>query len=163
MLYLVDKLRKLIKLFSFVLVLSGFLFSGSISAAETILSEENPFAENHVILQVSDNDTKKFSTVLDIANNLIKHYQGPDMIDIEIISFAAGVPLVFDTKSNSNKSRINSLMANGVRFYVCLNTIDTIERKTSKRPKILDGVTGVQTGVAFMIDEVKKGYLLVHP
>lgn len=171
MLYSIGSTRTLTKLLPCFLILGMCTFSGPILTAETQapirpsveLSEENPFAENYIILQVSDNDPVKFSTVLDIANNLIKHYKSPDMVDIEIISFAAGVPMTFNTKSNSNISRIKSLMANGVRFYVCLNTIDTIERKTKKRPDILDGVIGVQTGVAFMINEVKKGYLLVHP
>jgi uncharacterized protein len=61
------------------------------------------------------------------------------------------------------KTRITSLMAQGVRFYVCGNTLDSIERRDGKRPAILDGVEVVQTGVAFMVDEIKRGYIHVQP
>ena len=54
-------------------------------------------------------------------------------------------------------------MKNGVRFYVCLNTIDTIQRITGKRPVLLQGVEGVQTGVAFMLEEIDAGYTHIHP
>ena len=50
-----------------------------------------------------------------------------------------------------------------VRFYVCGNTLDTIERRDGSRPALIDGVETVQTGVAFMIDEVQKGYVHVYP
>jgi hypothetical protein len=111
---------------------------------------------------VSDADASKYSTTLDIANNLIKHYGSPDLIDIEIIAFGKGVGMLFK-EQKSNASRIESLMDNGVRFYVCLNTIDTLYRKTGKLPVLFPGVEGVQTGVAFMLDEIKAGYTHIHP
>lgn len=138
----------------------------------TLASEEKPFAEKHIILQLSDSDPNKYTAVLDIANNLIKHYEGPDFIDIEVIAFGQGVEVYFTDSSsaenpkglaNKNEQRVNSLLDNGVRFYVCLNTLDSIQRKTGKRPEILDGVIGVQTGVAFMLEEITNGYTLIHP
>lgn len=125
-------------------------------------SDEKPFAERHVILQVSDADPSKYTAVLDIANNLIKHYNGPEYIDIEIIAFGAGVYMLTG-ESNQNRSRINSLIANDIRFYVCKNTLDSIQRKTGVRPPILAGVVGVQTGVAFMLDEIQAGYTPIRP
>ena len=124
--------------------------------------EDKPFAEQHVILQVSDDDPTTYTAILDISNNLIKHYQGPDFIDIEVIAFGKGVQIFF-SGDNPNRSRISSLMDNGVRFYVCLNTIDSIQRRTGKRPELLEGVAGVQTGVAFMLDEIQAGYTHIHP
>ncbi len=125
-------------------------------------SEDKPFAEQHVIFQVSDADPAKYTTTLDIANNLIKHYQGPDFVDIEVIAFGSGVQMLLE-KDNPDRERISSLMKNGVRFYVCLNTLDTMQRRTGHRPVILPGVEGVQTGVAFMIEEIQAGYTHVHP
>ena len=125
-------------------------------------SDEKPFATKHVILQVSDSDPTKYQTTLDIANNLIKHYNGPDYIDIEVIAFGRGINMYVDN-NNPNGLRIKSLISNGVKFFVCLNTLDTIERKTSKRPDILEGVVGVQTGVAFMLEEITDGYTHIHP
>ncbi len=56
-------------------------------AAEVKTSEFKPFAEKHVILQLSDQVNE--AVVLDTANNLIKNYGGPDMIDIEIVTFGS--------------------------------------------------------------------------
>ena len=129
-------------------------------------SEQKPFAEKHVILQLSDSDPSKYTAILDISNNLIKHYKGPDFIDIEVIGFGRGVEVYFADKNgeaNPNKQRISSLINNGVRFYVCLNTLDTIQRKTGNRPELLEGIIGVQTGVAFMLEEVTNGYTHIHP
>jgi len=142
----------------------GLLLGGVMSnaAAETLLNEEKPFAEVHVIMQVSQADPGRHTLVLDIANNLTKHYGGQDMADIEIIAFGPGVPLLF-AADNVNQARIESLMAHGVRFYVCGNTLDTIEHKAGKRPAVLAGVTTVQTGVAFMLEEISRGYTHIHP
>jgi len=122
-------------------------------------SDEKPFAEAHVILQLSDQERE--AVVLDTANNLIKHYGGPDFIDIEIIAFGPGVRLLF--ADSEHEVRIDSLVENGVRFYICENTLDTIERKTGVRPEIISHAISVQTGVAHILKKVAEGYTLVRP
>jgi hypothetical protein len=46
---------------------------------------DKPFAEHRIVLQSSDDDSKKQSLVLSVANNLIKAY-GPDKIAIEVVA-----------------------------------------------------------------------------
>lgn len=136
------------------------LWSGT-AWGEAALNEDKPFADTHVILQVSQSDPVRHGLTLDIANNLGKHYGGSDMVDVEIIAFGGGVPMMF--AGSALDARINSLMAQGVRFYACGNTLDTIERRDGKRPRVLPGVETVQTGVAFMVEEIKRGYIHVQP
>lgn len=138
------------------------LVFGTVANAAEPLNEEKPFAESHVILQLSQPGADRQGLVLDISNNLAKHYGGHDMVDIEVIAFAQGVPLLF-AKDNANQARIESLMAQGVRFYICGNTLDTIERRDQKRPDILPGVVVVQSGVAFMLEEQRRGYTIIQP
>ena len=128
-------------------------------AAEAAIEEFKPFAEKHVILQLSDQSNE--AVVLDTANNLIKNYGGPDMIDIEIVTFGKGVRLLFD--ESEYQIRIASLVENGVRFYVCKNTLDTMERTHGIRPKINPVAIKVQAGVAHIIDRVDAGYTLIRP
>jgi hypothetical protein len=118
-----------------------------------------PFAEVHVVLQLSDQANE--AVVLDVANNLIKNYGGPDMIDIEIVTFGKGIRLLF--ADSEHEQRIASLVDNGVRFYVCENTLDTIERKTGVRPVMTEHADYVRAGVARIIDSVAAGYTLVRP
>ena len=122
-------------------------------------SDEKPFAETFLVLQLSDQE--KESVVLDVANNLIKHYGGPDFIDIEIVTFGPGVRLLYE--DGKYQSRISSLVDNGVRFYICENTLDTIERNSGTRPTTNPNAISVQAGVAKLIESVARGYTLVRP
>jgi len=131
------------------------------NAAEFPDEDPKPFAEARVILQLSDGDERKQSIVLDVANNLIKHYGGPDMIDIEIVAFAQGIELLF--ADNPRSERIDSLVVSGVRFVACMNTVDTLERTTGKRPTLTEHAIPVQTGVAHIVQRANEGYTLVRP
>lgn len=144
----------------FILFLSFFL-SISTAFSEEALNDDKPFAETHVIMQVSDAEPVHYGAVLDISNNLTKRY-GQEMIDIEVIAFGVGVPMLL-AENNKYAARIASLMEHGVRFYICGNTLDTLERKHHKRPELLPGVQVVQTGVKFLIDEIQRGYIPIHP
>ena len=137
-------------------VLSAFAVAG-----EEVINDKKPFAEAHIILQLSDEDTKKQSTVLDIASNLIKHYGGPDSVDVEIVAFGPGI-WIYEA-SNPLASRIESLRVSGVTFTVCKNTLDTLARSKGQAPTMVDGLNYVQTGVAHIHDQVKKGYVLIRP
>ena len=118
-----------------VLLVGNFLM---FTATAEALNPEKPFAERHVLLQVSDGDPAKFSLALDVANNLIRHYGGTDNIDVQIITFAGGVNMLTRPDSNPNFERIKSLMDSEVTFVVCLNSLDTIKRKTGTRPVVFD-------------------------
>ena len=137
------------------------VLSLGIVQAQEGLNDDKPFADTHIIMQVSDADPVHYQAVLDISNNLTKGY-GQEMIDIEIIAFGAGVRMLL-AKDNKFSKRIASLQEHGVRFYICGNTLDTMERKSHKRPEILQGVKVVQIGVKFLIDEIKRGYIDIHP
>lgn len=124
------------------------------------MSESKPFAEKFLLLQLSDGEEEKQDKVLSVAANLLEYY-GPDAIDIEITTFGPGVRLMYS--DNSRRERISSLMAQGVRFTVCMNTINTIERDTGTRPDLHPESIPVDVGVAHILDEVEAGYVLVRP
>ncbi|QSP93890.1 hypothetical protein LPB19_11870 [Marinobacter salinisoli] len=124
------------------------------------LNEDKPFAEQFLLLQLSDDQPEKQNMVLSVAANLLQHY-GPDSIDIEITTFGPGVALLVN--GNSRTELISSLMAQGVRFSVCMNTVETIERSTGRAPDLHPDSVRVQVGVAHILDQVKKGYVLVRP
>ena len=51
--------------------------------------EEKEFAEHKFVLQISDMDPAKQTIVLNVANNIMKHY-GPDNAEVEIVAFGPG-------------------------------------------------------------------------
>jgi intracellular sulfur oxidation DsrE/DsrF family protein len=121
---------------------------------------DKPFAEHRIVLQLSDNDPKKQSLVISVAYNLLKAYD-PDKVAIEVVTFGPGIDLL--RSENPNRKLVESLVAQGVRFDVCLNTVDTIERETGKRPDIIPAATPVQVGVGQILSLTENGYTLVRP
>jgi uncharacterized protein len=133
----------------------------SLSArAEPAPLPDKPFAEHRIVLQLSDNDPKKQGLVISVAYNLLKFYD-PDKVAIEVVTFGPGIDLL--RPENANRKLVESLVAQGVRFDVCLNTVDTIERETGKRPEIIPAATPVQVGVGQILLLTENGYTLVRP
>ena len=122
--------------------------------------QDKPFAEHKVVLQLSDNDAKKQALVISVAYNLLKAYD-PDKVAIEVVAFGPGIDLL--RTESSNRKLVESLIAQGVRFDVCLNTVDTVERETGKRPDIIPAATPVQVGVGQILYLTENGYTLVRP
>jgi intracellular sulfur oxidation DsrE/DsrF family protein len=122
--------------------------------------QDKPFAEHKIVLQLSDNDAKKQALVISVAYNLLKAYD-PDKVAIEVVAFGPGIDLLLT--DSSNRKLVESLIAQGVRFDVCLNTVDTVERETGKRPEIIPAAIPVQVGVGQILHLTENGYTLVRP
>ena len=122
--------------------------------------QEKPFAEHKIVLQLSDNDPRKQAIVISVANNLMKFYD-PDKVAVEIVAFGPGIDLL--KPDNPNRNLVESLVAQGARVDICLNTVDTLERETGKRPEFIQAATPVQVGVAQILLLTENGYTLVRP
>lgn len=124
-------------------------------------NDDKPFAEAFIVLQLSDSDPEAQARVINVANNLVKHYGGPDFVDIEVVAFGPGLSLLFP--GNAQEERIRSLLASDVRFVGCLNTLSSIERATGKRPAVIEEAAMVQTGVAHIVERAAQGYVIIRP
>ena len=121
---------------------------------------DKPFAEHKIVLQLSDIDPGKQRLVISVANNLMKFYD-PDKVAVEIVAFGPGIDLL--RPENPNRKAVESLVAQGARVDICLNTVDTLERESGKRPEFLTAATPVQVGVAQILFLTENGYTLVKP
>ncbi|MCW8853396.1 MAG: DsrE family protein [Gammaproteobacteria bacterium] len=119
-----------------------------------------PFADEKVVLQISDPDPSKQTQVLNVASNVIKHY-GPDKVDVEIVAFGPGLRLLF--KDNNNSSRIDGLNQNGVRFAACQNTVKKMTALLGEKPELHANATPVPAGVVRIIELQNQGYKLIKP
>lgn len=128
--------------------------------AQQVPLQDKPFAEHRVVLQLSDGDARKQALVLSVANNLLKAYD-PDKIAIEVVVFGPGIDLLL--AGSERRRQVESLITQGVRFDICLNTVDTIERETGKRPEFIPAATPVQVGVGQILFLAENGYTLVRP
>jgi uncharacterized protein len=130
------------------------------TAAGNDASANKPFAEHHLVLQLSDDDAKKQALVISVAYNLLKFY-GPDKIAIEVVTFGPGIALA--RADNPNRKLVDSLVAQGVHFDVCMNTVETIERESGHSVPLNPNAHPVEAGVAQILALTEKGYTLVRP
>jgi intracellular sulfur oxidation DsrE/DsrF family protein len=140
-----------------ILAIALSMLTGIASAQS---NPDKPFAEKFVVLQISDADPGKQTTVLNVAGNLLKHY-GPDKIDVEIVAFGPGLRLLF--KDNANAPRIDGLSESGVRFAACNNTLTRVTQLLGDEPELHANSTNVSAGVVRIMDLVAEGYTLVKP
>ncbi|MFC1775953.1 hypothetical protein ACFL3I_01265 [Pseudomonadota bacterium] len=144
-----------------LLFLAILCFGGSVLSEEVVEDDGKPFAEAHIVLQLGDDDAKIQARVINVANNLIKHYGGPDFVDLEIVAYGPGISLLYT--DNPNADRISSLLVSDVKFVACMNTVETITRKTGKKPDLIPASIPVQTGVAHLVERAKQGYVVIRP
>ena len=135
-------------------------FAGLSARAQQAPLQDKPFAEHKIVLQLSDNDPRKQGMVISVANNLMKFYD-PDKVAVEIVAFGPGIDLL--KPDNPIRKQVESLVAQGARVDICLNTVDTLERETGKRPEFIAAATPVQVGVAQILFLTENGYTLVRP
>ncbi len=133
----------------------------SVMMAIPAYAAEKPFAENKIVLQISDEDPSKQTLVLNVANNLVKEY-GSDNVDIQVVAFGPGVRLLF--ADNANGGRIKSLVENsGVDFHACSNTIRNMSKKLGEAPAINPLASSSSPGIVRIATLAKNGYLVVKP
>lgn len=132
----------------------GFLL-GQISYAG-----DEDFVEKKVVLQISDYNPQKQTLVLNVANNVIKHY-GQDVVKVEVVAFGPGLRLL--QEGNANTGRIQSLVNSGVRFSACSNTVRNFSKKLGHSIALNPNAVRVSAGVVRIIDLTDKGYTLIKP
>lgn len=146
------------------LMLGAALAPVAARAAETVgggpAPEVSAFAEHRLALQLSERDAHRQDLVLSVANNVLKAY-GPDRVAVEIVAFGPGIDLL--RAESPRRAGIDSLVTQGVRFDVCMNTVETIARETGTRPTLNPHATPVEAGVVHLMTLAEAGYVLVRP
>jgi intracellular sulfur oxidation DsrE/DsrF family protein len=136
------------------------LLASSVPAANATAEDTQPFVEHRLVLQLSDRAADKQALTLSVCYNLLKEY-GPDLIAIEVVTFGPGIDLV--RSASPHRARVDSLIAQGVRFSVCMNTVETVERETGKPVELNLQARKVQAGVARILALCERRYVLVRP
>jgi intracellular sulfur oxidation DsrE/DsrF family protein len=137
---------------------AGFAYAQDTKGADKAV--ERPFVEHRIALQLSDGDPGKEGLIVSISYKLLEVY-GPDAVDVQVVAFGPGIDLL--KADNPRRQQIDSLIAQGVTFNICGYTLDTIERKTGKRPEINPKAKLVPAGVPFLLSLAEKNYTIVRP
>lgn len=127
----------------------ALVFSGMASAAD-----------NKVVIQVSSGDPATQTLALNNAVNL-QSALGMDNVTVEVVAYGPGLSLLTD-KSTQAK-RVSSLAMQDITFSACANTMSKIEKKTGKKPQLIEGVTVVPGGVIRIMELQQQGYAYLRP
>ncbi len=138
------------------LVLSLSLFSGLALADDSMKAD----GVKKVVIQVSSADELVQKIALNNAVNLQKAL-GPDGVDVEIVAYGPGIGLL--TGKSGQSKRVPSLAMQDITFSACANTMKKIEKKTGKKPTLVDGVKVVPAGVLRIVELQEKGYSYIRP
>ena len=122
--------------------------------------QESPFVEHRLALQLSDRSPDKQALVLSVANTMLKEF-GIDKVAIEVVAFGPGIDLL--RADSPNRARVDSLVSAGVRFDICMNTVETVERETGQTVPINPHAHRVAAAVGRILFLTEHGYTLVRP
>ncbi|MBF6057057.1 MULTISPECIES: DsrE family protein [Thiomicrorhabdus] len=143
-----------------MLWLITLLVSCQTFAAQQEAPLPDTFAAHKVVLQISDKDPFKQTLVLNVAGNLQRYY-GPENVDIEVVAFGPGVRLML--KDNPNQTRMQSMMAAGIRFSACANTLKNFAGKLGYELQTSEGVQIVPAGAGRILQLNAAGWQLLKP
>ena len=143
--------------FSPVIFTAAFaLFPYQSASAQSQIANEHA-SKTKVVLQVSDNDPKKWSLVLNNAKNIQKDL-GEKNVDVAIVAFGPGIGIF---KGDSEvAARVREAKAEGMILSACENTMAA---EKLKKEDMNPAVGYVPSGVVDIIKKEKAGYAYLRP
>jgi intracellular sulfur oxidation DsrE/DsrF family protein len=114
-------------------------------------------AKQRVVIQVSDNDPKKWNLALNNAQNVTQAL-GKDNVQVEIVAYGPGLNML---KADSKVAgRLNGALDGGVGLMACGNTM---KKMKVTQDDLAGGVTMVQAGVIHIMKRQGEGWAYVRP
>jgi uncharacterized protein len=113
-----------------------------------------------LVIQVSSNDAGIQRLALNNAVNVQKSL-GIDNVIVEIVAYGPGLSLL--TNKSTQASRVSSLAMQDITFSACANTMKGVEKKTGKKPQLIEGVKVVPAGVLRIMELQQQGYSYIRP
>lgn len=121
---------------------------------------QKPFADEHLVIQVSEDDPKLWNLALNNAQNVLD-YVGDDKAQVVIVTYGPGLKMLL--KNSPVAQRIASEDAEGIEFDACHNTMKSMERKTGHMPALTPQAVVVPAGVVRIMQLEHAGFEYIKP
>jgi intracellular sulfur oxidation DsrE/DsrF family protein len=141
-----------------IALMSAVAFFGCNKADTSAMSG----TKNKIAIQVSTNDPLTQKIALNNAVNVQKAL-GIDNVDIEIVAYGPGLSMLTQSDKNAEAARVKSLALQNITFSACANTMKGIEKRTGKKPVLIEGVRVVPAGVIRLMELQQQGYAYIRP
>ena len=111
-----------------------------------------------IVLQVSDDDPKKWNLALNNARNAQQDLGGPKNVDIEIVAYGPGINMLKMDAVTAN--RVSDAIKTGISIVACENTMGAQKiDKSEMNPSI----SYVPAGVIQLMRRQQQGWAYVRP
>ncbi len=124
------------------------------------LISPQPFAKQHLVLQVTQAEPRRWNVVLNNAANVRKFF-GQGKVQVVVVAYGPGLKMLF--ANSPVAERINSQSEEGVEFDACHNTMLGFKRKTGHLPKLVSSAVVVPGGIVRIMQLEQNGYNFVKP
>jgi len=140
------------------LVCAGLAISQPAALAASAKSDHAAApVKQKVVIQISDNDPKKWTLALNNAEN-VQEDIGKGKVDIEIVAYGPGLPML--KLDSPVGTKVTDAIASGVKVVACENTM----RKTNlTKNDMLPGLDYVKSGVPAIMHRQQEGYAYIRP
>lgn len=137
------------------LALPGQGFAADAPQANT--GAANVSQKQKLVVQVSDNDPKKWNLALNNMKN-VQDALGRDKVEIELVVYGPGIDMLKMESTAGN--RVGDALAGGIRVVACENTMDA--QKLTKAD-MLKNISYVPAGVIELMQKQQQGYAYIRP
>lgn len=114
-------------------------------------------AKHKVVLQISDNDPKKWQLALNNANNIQKDI-GSDNVEIELVAYGPGIGML--KLDSPVAQRIQDALTADIKVVACQNTM---RGQQLTKEDMLPEIGYVPSGVVELMIKQEEGYAYVRP
>ena len=110
-----------------------------------------------VVIQVSDNNPKKWNLALNNAEN-VQHDLGKSNVDIAIVAYGPGLPMLELQSITAN--RVANAISRGVKVIACENTM---RKDKLTKGDMLPNLGYTKSGVVYLVSKEAEGYSYIKP
>ncbi len=111
--------------------------------------------QNRIVFQVTEEDSRKWNTILANVNNVQEEL---GRVDIAVVAIGPGLGMLKADALTAN--RVQDAMAAGVRFVACGNTM---KAQHLTKDDLIDGIDYAKAGYVEIMRLQQQGYAYIRP
>ena len=111
--------------------------------------------KNRIVFQVTDEDSRKWNTILANVNNVQEEL---GQVEIAVVAIGPGLGMLKADALTAN--RVQDAMAAGVRFVACGNTM---KAQHLTKDDMIDGIDYAKAGYVEVMRLQQQGYAYIRP
>ena len=111
--------------------------------------------QNRIVFQVTDEDSRKWNTILANVNNVQEEL---GQVEIAVVVIGPGLGMLKADALTAN--RVQDAMAAGVRFVACGNTM---KAQHLTRDDMIDGIDYAKAGFVEVMRLQQRGWAYIRP